>query len=105
MFARELENTGKGQLPKTRLAQRRPSLMSMTVDAQAVNEQVPLLNLVNELLHGDIRKHLIDNKDVYRSDVVEEALAEQYYPLQLPFSLSHQQCLLGLGGINPCWVS
>lgn len=101
MFARELENTGKGQLPKTRLAQRRPSLMSMTVDAQAVNEQVPLLNLVNELLHGDIRKHLIDNKDVYRSDVVEEALAEQYYPLQLPFSLSHQQCLLGLGGDKP----
>ena len=96
LFALQLEKTGTGNQPQKKLSTRRASLASMHIDANAVHEQIPLLNIINELLHEGITQGLVENKDVYANANVEHVLKTHCFPLQLPFYLPYEQCVSGL---------
>ena len=61
LFALQLEKTGAGNQPQKKLSTRRASLASMHIDANAVHEQIPLLNIINELLHEGITQGLAEH--------------------------------------------
>ena len=96
LFALQLEKTGAGNQPQKKLSTRRASLASMHIDANAVHEQIPLLNIINELLHEGITQGLAEHKDVYANANIEHVLKTHCFPLQLPFYLPYEQCVLGL---------
>jgi len=72
------------------LAKRRPDLAALTVDNDAINQQIPTLQLVNEILESSIATVLPDGQSV------DQALAETRYPTLLPYHFSHDQVELSL---------
>ncbi|WP_312417181.1 Tc toxin subunit A, partial [Pseudescherichia sp.] len=72
------------------LAERRPDLAALTVDNDAINQEVPALQLVNEILENSITSSLPSEKSV------DETLAETRYPTLLPYHFPHDQVALAL---------
>ncbi len=72
------------------LAERRPDLATLTVDSDAVNQQIPALQLVNEILEESIATILPADQSV------DETLAETRYPTLLPYHFPHDQVELSL---------
>ena len=72
------------------LAERRPDLATLTVDNDAVNQQIPALQLVNEILKSSISTVLPDGQSV------DETLAKTRYPTLLPYHFPHDQVELSL---------
>ncbi|WP_313123648.1 Tc toxin subunit A [Pseudescherichia sp.] len=72
------------------LAERRPDLATLTVDNDAVNQVVPALQLVNEILEEGIATVLPADQSV------DETLAETRYPTLLPYHFPHDQVELAL---------
>ena len=100
-FALEVEQTGKGTQDKITLAQRVPALKELVINAENTSRQLPLLTLVNEALNAPVKTYLDTHRDIYGGRTVHQVLAELRYPLELPFDLAHQQCVLGLAGNKP----
>jgi len=72
------------------LAERRPDLATLTVDNDAVNQVVPALQLVNEILEEGIATVLPADQSV------DATLAETRYPTLLPYHFPHDQVELSL---------
>ncbi|WP_238085098.1 Tc toxin subunit A [Pseudescherichia vulneris] len=72
------------------LAKRRPDLATLTVDDEAINQQIPTLQLVNEILESSITTVLPDGQSV------DVTLAETRYPNLLPYHFPHDQVELSL---------
>lgn len=72
------------------LAERRPDLATLMVDNDAVNQQIPALQLVNEILENNIATSLPAEQSV------DETLAETRYPTLLPYHFPHDQVELSL---------
>ena len=72
------------------LAERRPDLATLTVDDDAVNQVIPALQLVNEILEESIATVLPADGSV------DETLAETRYPTLLPYHFPHDQVELAL---------
>lgn len=72
------------------LAERRPDLATLTVDNDAVNQVVPALQLVNEILEEGIATVLPADQSV------DATLAETRYPTLLPYHFPHDQVELAL---------
>lgn len=100
-FALEVEQTGKGTQDKITLAQRVPALKELVINAENTSRQLPLLTLVNEALNAPVKTYLDTHRDIHGGRTVHQVLAELRYPLELPFDLAHQQCVLGLEGNKP----
>ncbi|WP_300728149.1 Tc toxin subunit A [Pseudomonas sp.] len=100
-FALQVEQTGRGTQPKITLAQRRPAFKNLIIDTQNTHHPFALLTLVNETLSEHIQAWLNNNRDLYKGLTIEQVLAKLRYPFQLPFDLTHQQCVLGLGSKKP----
>lgn len=75
------------------LSTRRPDLAELMLDNDAVNQVVPSLQLVNEILEQSVTPYvsMINSKST-----VSEVLATTRYPTQLPYHYPHQQALLSL---------
>lgn len=96
-FALELEKTST--LPnKTTLAQRRPDIPELILDAKSAFGERPMLSIVNDTLKIYIQQYL-DKKNKKKN--VQEVLASEHFPLELPYDLHHHQCLLALGEEKP----
>lgn len=72
------------------LAERRPDLATLTVDNDAINQEIPALQLVNEILENSIATSLPSAQSV------DETLAETRYPTLLPYHFPHDQAELAL---------
>ena len=96
-FALELEKTSTHP-DKSTLAQRRPDIPELMLDAQSTFGERSLLGIVNDTLKFYIQQHL-DIKNSKKT--VQELLASAHYPLELPYDLHHHQCLLALGEEKP----
>ncbi|WP_312213093.1 Tc toxin subunit A, partial [Pseudescherichia sp.] len=72
------------------LTERRPDLATLTIDNDAINQQIPALQLVNEILEESIATVLPANQSV------DETLAETRYPTLLPYHFPHDQVELAL---------
>ncbi|WP_313107403.1 Tc toxin subunit A, partial [Pseudescherichia vulneris] len=88
-FEEEIKASGTAEqvIP---LAERRPDLAALTVDNDAINQQVPALQLVNEILENSIAPSLPSEQSV------DETLAETRYPTLLPYHFPHDQVALSL---------
>ncbi|WP_409519016.1 Tc toxin subunit A [Pseudescherichia sp.] len=84
----EQEMTGDGDIIP--LSERRPDLGSMVVDNDAINQHIPALQLVNEILGNSIAGSLPSGQSV------DETLAETRYPTLLPYHFPHDQVELSL---------
>ncbi|WP_323071930.1 Tc toxin subunit A [Mycetohabitans endofungorum] len=100
-LALKQEKTDDSQLMNT-LADRRPDLGELKVDDAALNEVIPQLQLVNEILAAAIKKspdaikksQLAKIQNIEQSnglDTVNELLAITRYPNNLPYHYGHQQ--------------
>ncbi|MCG1041749.1 hypothetical protein KQH60_03835 [Mycetohabitans sp. B8] len=93
-LALKQEKAGASQLMNT-LADRRPDLGELKVDDAALNEVIPQLQLVNEILAAAIKKSLtatIQDEDQSNDlDAVNALLATTRYPNNLPYHYGHQQ--------------
>ena len=72
------------------LAERRPDLATLAVDDEAINQPIPTLQLVNEILESSIATVLPEGQSV------DEALAATRYPTLLPYHFPHDQVELSL---------
>lgn len=75
------------------LAVRRPDLAEMMLDNDAINQVVPSLQLVNEVLEQSVTPYI---NSVTPNTSVSETLASTRYPTLLPYHYPHQQALLSL---------
>jgi len=96
-FALELENSSTHS-NKITLEQRRPDLPELILDAQSTFVKRPMLSIVNDTLMTHIQQHLDKTNN---KKTIQEVLASEHYPLQLPYDLHHYQCLLALGEDKP----
>lgn len=87
MFEQDMNQAG-GTVIK--LAERRPDLAGMVVDNNAVNQEIPALQLVNEILGNNIASSISSNTSV------DETLASTRYPTLLPYHFPHDQTELSL---------
>jgi len=72
------------------LSERRPDLAGMMIDNDAVNQVVPTLQLVNEILEGSLSGIIPDGS------TVDKTLAATRYPNLLPYHFPHDQVALAL---------
>jgi hypothetical protein len=96
-FALELEKSSTHS-NKITLEQRRPDLPALMLDAQSTFVERPTLSIVNDTLKTHIQQHLDKTNN---KKTVQEVLASEHYPLQLPYDLHHHKCLLALGDDKP----
>ncbi|EDQ7094745.1 virulence protein SpvA, partial [Salmonella enterica subsp. arizonae] len=75
------------------LAVRRPDLAELMLDNDAINQVVPSLQLVNEVLEQSVTPYV---NNVAQNTSVSEMLATTRYPTLLPYHYPHQQALLSL---------
>ncbi|AKH64264.1 MULTISPECIES: Tc toxin subunit A [Photorhabdus] len=85
-LALEQEKEGASASMNT-LAERRPDLGALLINDKAVNEVVPQLQLVNEILSTAIQKNL----NLANLEAVNAKLATTRYPNNLPYHYGHQQ--------------
>ena len=88
-FEEEIQTSSTADKVLT-LAERRPDLATLTVDDEAINQQIPTLQLVNEILENSITTVLPEGQSV------DETLAETRYPTLLPYHFPHDQVVLSL---------
>lgn len=86
-FEQEMESAG-GEIIS--LSERRPDLATMMVDNDAVNQEIPALQLVNEILENNISLTLGEG------ETVDKTLASTRYPTLLPYHFPHDQTELAL---------
>jgi hypothetical protein len=72
------------------LATRRPDLPTLVVDNDAVNQVIPTLQLVNEILESSIAS------SIPSGSTVDNTLASTRYPTLLPYHFPHDQVELSL---------
>lgn len=71
------------------LAQRRPDIPKLVVDNDSLNQRLPALTVVNQILSSAIEPTLPTGK------TVDEILAATYYPNTLPYHFAYQQTTEG----------
>nr|WKF56139.1 28.1 kDa virulence protein [Paraburkholderia busanensis] len=90
-------SAGDAKLDVITLADRRPDLSSLLIDDAAINQVVPSLQLVNQILEGVIAHTISDS-------TVDETLATTRYPSPLPYHYPHDQVHLSLNTAGvPLW--
>ncbi|PHM61558.1 Tc toxin subunit A [Xenorhabdus ishibashii] len=95
-FARQLElDATEGAIA---FAQRRPDIPELLLDRDNTNQELPALQIVNEIL-SFIAADYIDHRQE-TGKPVNQVLGETYYPYTLPFSLATLQVTLGLADKN-----
>lgn len=87
-FEQEMSAFGSNDI--ITLSERRPDLATMIVDNDAVNLEIPTLQLVNEILEKSIATSIPSEK------TVDETLAVTRYPTLLPYHFPHDQAELSL---------
>jgi hypothetical protein len=80
------------QAPIITLATRRPDLSVMQIDNTAINQIIPSLELVNEILTSSVTPYI----QSLGSATVEETLSTTRYPTLLPYHFPHDQTMLSL---------
>nr|WP_181573563.1 Tc toxin subunit A [Photorhabdus laumondii] len=85
-LALEQEKSGASAIMNT-LAERRPDLGTLLINDKAINEVVPQLQLVNEILSKAIQKKL----SLTDLEAVNAKLSTTRYPNNLPYHYGHQQ--------------
>ncbi|WP_176692762.1 insecticidal toxin complex protein TccA [Photorhabdus luminescens] len=85
-LALEQEKNGAGAIMNT-LAERRPDLGALLINDKAINEVIPQLQLVNEILSKAIQKKL----NLADLETVNAKLSTTRYPNNLPYHYGHQQ--------------
>ncbi|HAE7155429.1 TPA_asm: hypothetical protein GNC56_003030 [Salmonella enterica subsp. houtenae serovar 44:z4,z24:-] len=75
------------------LASRRPDLPNLMLDDNAINQVIPSLQLVNEVLELAVKDYI---EVLDPGSTVDETLAATRYPTLLPYHYPHQQTLLSL---------
>ncbi|MCC8456069.1 Tc toxin subunit A [Photorhabdus aegyptia] len=85
-LALEQEKSGASAIMNT-LAERRPDLGTLLINDKAINEVVPQLQLVNEILSKAIQKKL----SLANLEAVNAKLSTTRYPNNLPYHYGHQQ--------------
>ncbi|EAN6722211.1 virulence protein SpvA [Salmonella enterica] len=75
------------------LAVRRPDLADLMLDNDAINQVIPSLQLVNNVLEQSVTPYV---NNVTPNTSVSETLAATRYPTLLPYHYPHQQALLSL---------
>lgn len=75
------------------LHSRRPDLQELVLDNDAINQVVPALNLVNEIIEQSVTPY-VESKTPTKT--VNEVLSTTRYPSELPYHYPHQQTLLSL---------
>ncbi|WP_192900865.1 insecticidal toxin complex protein TccA [Photorhabdus luminescens] len=85
-LALEQEKNGAGAIMNT-LAERRPDLGALLINDKAINEVIPQLQLVNEILSKAIQKKL----SLADLEAVNAKLSTTRYPNNLPYHYGHQQ--------------
>jgi hypothetical protein len=93
----EAQSGGDGIIP---LATRRQDLPNLNLDDSAVNQVIPALQLVNEILEQSVEPYIesLHKADASLPDTVDETLAVTRYPSLLPFHYPHDQTKLALEG-------
>lgn len=86
-FEKEMDSAG-GEIIS--LSERRPDLATMVVNNDAVNQEIPALQLVNEILENNIATTLGEG------NTVDKTLAVTRYPTLLPYHFPHDQVELSL---------
>ncbi|HCZ4708966.1 TPA: virulence protein SpvA, partial [Salmonella enterica subsp. enterica serovar Saintpaul str. CFSAN004144] len=76
------------------LATRRPDLPNLMLDDDAINQVIPSLQLVNEVLEASVEPY------VGTDTTVDKTLSTTRYPTALPYHYPHQQALLSLENDN-----
>ena len=74
------------------LTERRPDLPQLVIDDAAINQVIPSLQLVNEVLESSIEPYIQEATN----KTVNETLSVTRYPKNLPYHYPHQQTLLSL---------
>ncbi|MCC8456066.1 insecticidal toxin complex protein TccA [Photorhabdus aegyptia] len=85
-LALEQEKNGATTIMNT-LAERRPDLGALLINDKAINEVIPQLQLVNEILSKAIQKKL----SLTDLEAVNARLSTTRYPNNLPYHYGHQQ--------------
>ncbi|MHC8404351.1 Tc toxin subunit A [Pseudomonas sp. TMB3-21] len=96
-FALELENSST-HANRITLEERRCDLAGLILDAENTFVERPMVSVINETLNTHIQNYLDEIKN---DKTVQEVLASERYPLELPYDLHHQQCQLALGEDKP----
>ncbi|RAW85746.1 insecticidal toxin complex protein TccA [Photorhabdus laumondii] len=85
-LALEQEKSGVSAIMNT-LAERRPDIGTLLINDKAINEVIPQLQLVNEILSKAIQKKL----SLTDLEAVNAKLSTTRYPNNLPYHYGHQQ--------------
>ncbi|MBD2779108.1 Tc toxin subunit A [Xenorhabdus szentirmaii] len=95
-FARQLElDATEGAMA---FAQRRPDIPELLLDRDNTDQELPALQIVNEILTFIAADYIDHGQDTGKP--VNQVLGETYYPYTLPFSLATLQTTLGLADKN-----
>jgi hypothetical protein len=101
-LAKQLENDSTST-DANKLATRRQDLEALVIDDEAINKEVPQLQLVNNILVEAIKNALPAStslKDTPEQADVYQTLASCRYPNTLPYHFAHQQILVAQSEIN-----
>lgn len=91
-FALQLELDGsEGAIG---FSQRRPDIQELLLDKNNTGQDLPALQIVNEILYFITNDYIDKSEQTGKS--VNQVLDETFYPYHLPFSLSTLQITLGL---------
>lgn len=101
LFARQLEDQGKGTDKKITLDVRRPDLKTLQIDEQSLTRLIPQLDIVNQTLSRQLETYLARTSGEQRGLSRDDVLGRQRYPWQLPFDHAHRQCWLSLENGKP----
>lgn len=91
---RQLETSGLGTRPKILLHTRRPDIAALLIDQQSTFTARPMLEQVNEVLKGDIKRYSPGIPETDQS--IYALLADRRHPFIFPYHFPHHQCRLGL---------
>jgi hypothetical protein len=84
--AKKLEENAQKTIAVT-LDERRPDIAQLLLDEQSVNQVVPTLDLVIDTLARQAQQRVPDKQ------TLSQAIAQAYFPAQLPFHYPHEQIL------------
>lgn len=96
-FALELENSSI-HAERITLEERRSDLAGLMLNAENTFVERPMVSVINEILNTHILNYL---NETNTDKTVQEVLASEHYPLELPHDRHHLQCQLALGEDKP----
>ncbi|MDE9436786.1 hypothetical protein KKI95_12830 [Xenorhabdus bovienii] len=91
-------DAGSNTTTMNRLEKRRPDISSLIVDDKAINEEIPQLQVVTEVLSAAIRA--TDAENLTGLSAVNEKLSTSRYPNSFPFDFGHTQIQAAQREIN-----